>query len=145
LNTYTGAFAKLGAALGRDRDLPHWFAVGAGSGGVPRRALGVVALLATVYLVALVTNDLVLAPFILIQTSCMVAVYALGMVAAVRLLERFSVGWWLAVSSVLLVAGLLVLAGPGLLVPAVLALAAVLVSVVRVRVDLRLRPRDGEY
>ncbi len=145
LNTYIGAFAKLGAALGRDGDLPRWLAAGAGSGGVPRRALGLVALVATTYLVALVVNDLTLAPFILIQTSCMVAVYALGMVAAVRLLERFSAGWWLAVSSVVLVGGLLVLAGPHLLAPTVLALVALVVSAVRSRKDLRSRTRHREY
>jgi amino acid efflux transporter len=104
-----------------------------------------VALVATTYLVALVVNDLTLAPFILIQTSCMVAVYALGMVAAVRLLERFSAGWWLAVSSVVLVGGLLVLAGPHLLAPTVLALVALVVSAVRSRKDLRSRTRHREY
>jgi amino acid efflux transporter len=145
LNTYIGAFAKLGAALGRDRDLPRWLAAGAESGGVPRRALAVVALLAVSYLGALVANGLDLAPFILIQTSCMVAVYALGAVAAVRLLARFSAGWWLAVSSVVLVAGLLILAGPNLLAPAVLAACALIVAVVRSRLDLRSRPRHDEY
>jgi amino acid efflux transporter len=63
----------------------------------------------------------------------MVAVYALGMVAAVRLLERWSVGWWMAVISVVLVAGLLVLAGWHLIVPAALALIAVMVTVVKRR------------
>ena len=53
------------------------------------------------------------------------------MVAAVRLLKRFSVGWWMAVVSVVLAAGLLVLAGWHLIVPAILALVAVAVTVVR--------------
>ena len=39
LGTYVGAFAKLGASLGRDGDLPRWVAQGAQPGGVPRRAL----------------------------------------------------------------------------------------------------------
>ncbi|MBX3092271.1 MAG: amino acid permease [Cryobacterium sp.] len=131
LNTYFGAFAKLGASLGRDGDLPRWMASGAHTGGVPRRSLAVVALLAGVYFVALVLANLDLAAFILIHTSCMVAVYALGMVAAVRLLERFSIGWWMAVTSCVLVAGLLVLAGIHLLVPAGLAIAAVIVTLVK--------------
>lgn len=130
LNAYLGAFAKLGAALGRDGDLPRWMARGAEGGGIPRRALVVVAGLAGAYLTALVLTDLDLTPFILIHTSCMVAVYALGTVAAIRLLERFSIGWWLAAASVVLVAGLVVLAGPNLLVPAILAIAAVGVTVV---------------
>ena len=131
LNAYLGAFAKLGAALGRDGDLPRWLASGAESGGIPRRALVVVGVLAAGYLTALVVNDLDLTPFILIHTSCMVAVYALGMIAAVRLLDRYSLGWWFAVVSVVLVAGLVVLAGPNLLVPAVLAAAALLVTLIK--------------
>lgn len=133
LNTYLGAFAKLGASLGRDGDLPKWLAVGAESGGIPRRSLALVGGLAAVYLVALVSEGLDLTPFILIHTSCMVSVYALGMLAAVRLLERWSVGWWLAVTSSVLVAGLLLLAGGNLLIPALLALAAVAVTLLRPR------------
>ena len=52
------------------------------------------------------------------------------MVAAVKLLDTGSLGWWLAIVSVVLGAGLLVLAGPHLLIPAVLGLAAVIVTVV---------------
>lgn len=130
LNMYFGAFAKLGAALARDGDLPRWFAPGAEAGGIPRRSLLLVAVLVYGYLAAIVLNGLDLTPFILINTSCMVAVYALGMVAAVKLLDTGSLGWWLALVSVVLVAGLLVLAGPHLLIPAVLGLAAVIVTVV---------------
>ena len=36
LGAYFGAFAKLGASLGRDGDLPRWVAAGAQPGGVPR-------------------------------------------------------------------------------------------------------------
>ena len=137
LNAYLGAFAKLGAALGRDGDLPRWLGAGAESGGVPRRALLAVAVLAAAYLAALVINDLDLTPFILIHTSCMVAVYALGMVAALRLLERFSLGWWLAVISVVLVAGLVALAGANLLIPTVLAAAALIVTLTKTNPNRR--------
>ena len=49
LGAYVGAFAKLGASLGRDGDLPRWVAQRAQPGGVPRRALLVVAGLAALY------------------------------------------------------------------------------------------------
>jgi len=52
-------------------------------------------------------------------------------VAALRILERFTIGWWFAVVSTVLTAGLLVLAGASLLVPAVLAGAALLVTLVK--------------
>jgi amino acid efflux transporter len=133
LNAYVGAFAKLGASLGRDGDLPRWLARGAESGGIPRRSLLVVGLLATVYLIALVVAGLDLTPFILIHTSCMVAVYALGMAAAVRLLARWSLGWWLAIVSCVLVIGLLLLAGANLVIPAALAVVALIVTLVKRR------------
>jgi amino acid efflux transporter len=145
LNTYIGAFAKLGAALARDGDLPGWLATGAERAGVPRRALLLVALVSGGYWCALVATGLDLTPFILIQTSCMVAVYALGMLAAVRLIERFTRGWWVAVVSVILVAGLLALAGPHLLAAVVFAAAALLVSAVRSRQDLRSPPGHDNH
>ncbi|GAA3881860.1 amino acid permease [Leifsonia kafniensis] len=131
LNVYLSAFGKLGASLGRDGDLPRWIASGVEAGGVPRRALAVVAGLTSCYFAIMIWRDLDLTPFILIHTSAMVSIYALGMIAAVRLLARYSAGWWLAVISVVLTIGLLVLAGPNLLVPAVLALAAVVVMLVK--------------
>jgi len=138
MNAYLGAFAKLGASLGRDGDLPRWISAGSEAGGIPRRSLAVVGVLILGYLSALVLTGLELTPFILIHTSCMVAVYALGMVAALRILERFTIGWWFAVVSTVLTAGLLVLAGASLLVPAVLAGAALLVTLVkRVRASRR--------
>jgi amino acid efflux transporter len=129
LNAYLPAMAKLGSALGRDGHLPHWIARGSEEGQVPRRGLFIVGCISLVYFVAAVLTGLDLTFFILIQTSCMIAVYAVGMVAAVRLLERWSVGWWMAVISVVLVAGLLVLAGWHLLVPTALALVAVAVTI----------------
>ena len=130
LNVYIGAFAKLAASLGRDGDLPAWLAPGAESGGVPRRALALVAALVTVYFGLMLANGMELTPFILTHTSSMVAIYVLGMIAAVRLLRTRSLGWWLAVVSVLLTTGLLLLAGVFLLVPAALAVVAVLVGAV---------------
>jgi amino acid efflux transporter len=133
LNIYLAAFAKLGSALGREGHLPKWIARGSQAGQVPRRALLIVGIINLIYFVLLVVTGFDLTPFILINTSCMVAVYALGMVAAVRLLKRWSVGWWMAVISVVLVAGLLVLSGWHLLVPAGLAVAAVVVALFKRR------------
>lgn len=132
-NAYLPAFANLGASLGRDGDLPRWFAKGAEAGAVPRRALGWFGIQSLVYTAVFFGWHLDLQTFILIHTSSMVAVYALGMIAAVRLLRVGSAGWVMAVISVVLTAGLLVLAGWHLVVPALLALVAVLVTVIRKR------------
>jgi amino acid efflux transporter len=131
LNAYLPAFANLGASLGRDGHLPRWFSRGAEAGAVPRRALGLFAVQMAIYIGAFFVFHLDLETFILIHTSSMVAVYAVGMVAATRLLDRFSVGWWMALVSVVLAAGLLVLAGWHLIVPGILAIVATAVTVVR--------------
>jgi len=132
LNTYAGAFAKLGSSLGRDGDLPRWFAKGAEPGGVPRRALALTAIVQSAYFVGVaITGDLT--PFILINTACMASVYLLGMIAATRLLARFSAGWWMALISIVLVVGLLALAGWALLVPLFFVVVALLVKLVKSR------------
>lgn len=131
LNVYVPAFANLAASLGRDGDLPRWFAVGAGPGQAPRRGLVLVAALCLGYLGLFLVLGLDLEVFVLVHTSSMVAVYLLGAIAAVRLLDRFTVGWWMAVVTVVLVAGLVVLAGAHLLIPAALAVVAVVVTVVK--------------
>lgn len=131
VNAYLPAFGKLGAALGRDGDLPRFLAKGAADGEVPRRALALTGVLITVYFGLMLMNDLDLTGFILIHTSNMVAIYAAGMLAATLLLRRWSLGWWLAVVATIMTAGLLVLAWSNLVVPIVLAIAAVLVTVIR--------------
>ena len=133
LNAYVPAFGKLAASLGRDGHLPRWFAKGAEPGCVPRRGLALVTVIELSYFALLTWRGYDLTPFILIHTASMVAVYALGMVAAVRLLDRFSAGWWMAVVSVVLVAGLLVLAGANLVFPAALAGVALIVTLVKRR------------
>ncbi len=138
-NAYLPAFANLGASLGRDGDLPSWFGRGAEPGAVPRRALGWIAVQSLVYTSVFFVFHLDLQTFILIHISSMVAVYALGMVSAVRLLRIGSAGWVMAVLSVVLMAGLLVLTGWHLIVPAALALVAVAVTIIRkVRARARL-------
>lgn len=140
LNAYLPAFGKLGAALGRDGDLPRFFAKGAEDGAVPRRALVLTGALMAVYFGFALVLELDLAPFILIHTSNMVAIYAAGMLAATLLLRRWSVGWWLAVVATVLSAGLLLLAWQNLFVPLALAAASVVVTIVR---RARARSRAG--
>lgn len=131
LNVYVPAFANLAASLGRDGHLPRWFAKGAEPGAVPRRAIALVAVLNLGYATVFFVFGFELQTFILIHTASMVSLYFIGMLAAVRLLKRGSVGWWMALVSVVLTAALLVLAWSHLVVPIVLALVAVAVTVIR--------------
>lgn len=133
LNAYLAAFAKLAASLASHGDLPRGFAVGAGRGGIPRPGIALTAGIVGVYFVLMVVTGLEPTPFILVHTSSMVAIYVLGMIAAVRLLPTLSAGWWLAVVAAVLCAGLLLLAWQSLLPPAALAVVAVIVTVVRRR------------
>ena len=138
LNVYVPAFGNLVASLGRDGDLPHWFAKGGEPGQVPRRALLLVAVQCFVYLGLYLLLNADFTSFVLVQTASMATVYLLGVIAAVRLLDRFSAGWWMAVISVVLVAGLVVLGGPYLVVPAALGLVAVVVTLIK-RIRARTR------
>lgn len=136
LNAYMPALGNLAASLGRDGHLPRWFAKGAEAGAVPRRGLLLTAAVCLGYTALYFALGVDLKVFVLIHTSSMVAVYLVGMISAVRLLDRFTVGWWMAILSVVLTAGLVVLAGANLLIPAILAVVAVAVTIVK-----RLRQR----
>ena len=126
-NAYLAAFSKLGAAMGRDGDLPSWFGRGAENGAVARRGLLLSAVVMALYsLVVLTSGDL--QPFILVHTSIAAAVYGLGVASAIVLLPRWSAGWWMALLSCVFATGLLLLAGWHLVFPAVLAVVAVLVG-----------------
>ncbi|MCO5953316.1 APC family permease [Microbacterium yannicii] len=135
MNAYLAAFGKLGASLAASGDLPRFLAPGAGAGEVPRRALLVTFAIAVFYCVIALATGGHLETFILIHTSNMVSIYTAGMIAATLILPRLSAGWFMAVIAAVLSVGLLVLAGANLLPAAVLACAAIAVTVWQ-----RLRP-----
>lgn len=131
LNVYLAAFAKLGASLASTGDLPRALAKGVRNGEVPRRALMLTGVLILGYLGLVLATGGDLQPFILIHTASMVAIYAVGMISALRLLPRSSAGHRLAVVAAVLTVAMLPLAGVALVVPAVLAGVAVLVGLIR--------------
>lgn len=130
-NAYLAAFGKLGASLAVNRDLPVWLSPGAESGGVPRRALTLTFAIGVVYTAIAFALGGDTQAFILIHTSNMVAIYTAGMIAALMILPRRTAGWWMALVAAVLSAGLLVLAGANLLPAAILAAAAVGVTIWR--------------
>jgi amino acid efflux transporter len=71
----------------------------------------------------------------------MISIYALGMVAAVRIFDRWSFAWWLAFIATVMTAGLLVLAWANLYVPLGIALVAVIVGLVKPRSQKGLKRR----
>lgn len=131
MNVYLAAFAKLGAALASAGDLPRWFARGVEDGQVPRRALLLTGGIVLGYFGIALAAGGDLQPFILIHTASMVAIYVIGMIAAVRLLPRRTAGHRFAVVAAVLTIALLPLAGAALVVPMLLAGAAAVVTMVR--------------
>ena len=133
MNAYFPAFGKLGAALGRDGDLPTWFAKGADANTIPRRSLMVVLALASIYFTVLWFQDFYLGNLILLHTSSMVAIYVIGMIAAVKILDTYTLGWWMAVVASVLSIGLFILAGANMGVPLFLAVIAIIITFVKRR------------
>lgn len=124
MNAYVAGGAKLGAALGRDGALPGWLTRGSGPGEVPRRSLAVIAGLSLAGLGFLAVTGDDVHPLLLATTSCVVAVYVVATAAAVRLLDRGSVGRRTAVVAFAFVLVLVAVTGWYLIWPALLAGAA---------------------
>jgi amino acid efflux transporter len=121
MNAYYAGASKLGAALGRDGALPAWLARGSGAGEVPRRSLGLLAGTAMAALVPVLAAGIDPRPLILLTTGLFVAVYAIGVAAAVRLLPRRSTARAAALAGCGVVGLLLALSGPYLVWPLVVA------------------------
>ena len=98
---------------------------------MPRRALLLSMALVLAYFAVSWATGFALAPFILIHTASMVAVYTIGKIAAIRILPRRTPGWWMAVIASVCTIGLLLLAGVALVVPAAVAVIALAVTAVR--------------
>lgn len=124
-NAYLAGLAELGAAMGRAGQAPRRLAGPPGS-DVPRRSLAVVTVQALVSLGVVTAFGWSAEHLVLLCAASQVAVYALGLVAALRLLPRRSRGWWAAAVSLPPIVVLGLLSGGYLLAPAGLAVAALL-------------------
>jgi amino acid efflux transporter len=124
INTYFAGAAELGASLARDGSLPAFLAARDGPQGVPRRALGLVALLALVTTGVLAALGRDTDTPLLFATGTFSLVYLLGTAAALRLLR----GWGRVVAAVSVAAsiGLVVLTGWVVLLPAAVGALGVL-------------------
>jgi amino acid efflux transporter len=126
MNTYYASAAKLGAALGRDGALPAWLAQGSQAGAIPRRSLGLTLLLGLTGFTIVALAGVGTAPLVLATTGSFVAVYAVGVAAAVRLLPRGTAGWWTAVIAFATVLVLMATTGPYLVWPIAVGALALL-------------------
>jgi amino acid efflux transporter len=111
MNAYFAGGSRLGAALARDGALPIGLAAGSGPGDVPRRSLGLLTGLSLGALLSAGVLGLELGPLMLLATGCFTLVYVIGTAAAVRLLPRYSLAWWMAAIALVSVIGLLAVTG----------------------------------
>jgi amino acid efflux transporter len=126
MNAYYAGVAKLGAALGRDGALPGWLARGSLAGEVPRRSLVVVAALTIPSLIATGAFHVGTRTLVSLTAGLIVAVYAIGVAAAVRLLPRHSKGRAAAMIALVAVIALLATTGIYLIWAVVVSVAAML-------------------
>jgi amino acid efflux transporter len=111
MNAYFAGGSRLGASLAREGALPGWLARGSGPGQVPRRSIAVIAGSSATALAVTAVLDLGLTPLMLLATGCFTLVYVLGTASALRLLDRWSLGWWCAVVAFASVVALLAVNG----------------------------------
>ena len=122
MNVYTGAAAKLAAALASDGALPRWFAGGAVR-SVPRRPLLALSVTGSFLLAGLAAGFASTGGLVRATSACFIAVYVLALAAAVRLLAaRLRVAAGVALALVVVVA---VFSSTFLVVPAFAAVVAV--------------------
>ena len=133
MNAYYAGAAKLGAALGRDGGLPAWLGHGSMTGHVPRRSLAVLGVSATTVLMVAAAAGIGTRPLVSLTTGLFVAVYVVGVAAAVKLLPRRSKARAAAVVSLVAVVALLVMSGAYLVWPMLVAGGALLYFRVRRR------------
>lgn len=124
MTTYYAGSAKLAAALARDGDLPARLAGGSGPGEVPLAGLLLTSTLGLATFAVVGWAGVGTAPLVRATTGLFAAVYAVGAVAALRLLPAGSGGRRAAVLALAGVAALLVLSGSYLLLPVVVGAAA---------------------
>jgi amino acid efflux transporter len=122
MNVYTGASAKLAAALAAERALPSWLA-GDAQRSIPRRPLVVLAATGACLLLLLAAGVSSTADLIRATSACFIAVYVLALASAARILKgRLRAAALVALALISVVA---LFSAKFLLVPAFAALIAV--------------------
>jgi amino acid efflux transporter len=124
MNAYLAGASRLGAALARDGALPFWLAKGNRPGEVPRRSLGLLAVLSLCVSIWAISTRAELGVIMLAASACLIAVTVAGLVAGIRLLPRGRLVWFGAAGAALAMGVVLLFSGVFLAVPGLLSLAA---------------------
>jgi amino acid efflux transporter len=132
-NSYIAGGSRLGAALGRDGDLPSWLAPGNRAGEIPKRSLAVLAALVAALLLTAAVGDIGLDPIMTAASACFVAVYIAGLSAAVKLLRGSRLSQVGALGALAVVLVVFVFYGAFLVLPVALVTGAKLFQFARRR------------
>ncbi|MFD5317058.1 APC family permease [Streptomyces sp. NPDC127098] len=121
MNAYLAGASRLGAALARDGSLPAWMAKGNLPGEIPRRSLGVLAVLSVLVSAVSLLVGADLGSVMLAASACFIAVTVAGLVAGVKLLPSRRPVWYGAILAAAVMGVVLLFSGIFLLVPVALA------------------------
>lgn len=121
VNTFIAGAARLGAALGRDGALPQWLAKGGEAGQVPRRSLLVQAVLTGALMLVVAVAGTELDLLMRVTSAFLAAVTVAGMAAALMLLPRWRLLWWMSLAAMLFTLVVLAFSGWLLALPAAVA------------------------
>lgn len=144
MNTYVAGASKLGAALGRDGVFPAWLARGSEAGQAPRRSLAVLGVGSLGALVVDEAAGVGPEPLVLLTTGLFVAVYLVGVAAAIRLLPRRSAARAAAIAALAVVVVLLVVSRGYLIWPVLVTGGALVYHRLRGRRESAAPPAPGQ-
>ena len=135
ITSYLAGASRLGAALARDGALPSWLAKGNRPGEVPRRSLGLLALLSLCVSIWAISTRAELGAIMLAASACFIAVTVAGLIAGSRLLPRGRPVWYAAVGAAVAMGVVLLFSGVFLAVPGLLSVVALLYTASRRQTD----------
>jgi len=135
MTSYLAGASRLGATLARDGALPSWLAKGHRPGEVPRRSLGLLALLSMCVSIWAISTRAELGAIMLAASACFIAVTVAGLIAGIRLLPRDRPVWYGAVGASVAMSVVLLFSGAFLAVPGLLSVAALLYTASRRQTD----------
>jgi amino acid efflux transporter len=88
LNTYIAGAARLGETMANEGAIPSWFGKKPEAGQIPRRSLGLLAALVTLFFLAVLSTRASLGAIITFPSSCYITVTVGGLLASIKLLPR---------------------------------------------------------
>lgn len=140
LNTYIAGAARLGESMANNGAIPSWFGKKPADGQIPRRSLGLLAVLVTLFFLVVLSTRASLGSIITFPSSCYITVTVGGLLASIKLLPRGFVTI-AALAASLLLTVVLLSTGWALVLPLTLTAGALLYRARRKNVETAADPQ----